>query len=135
MVVPDGAACMVRCLQPAVTFARRHRRELAARPAWLFSSGPLGAGLADRDGRNVLQTTRPRESGELTKLLRPRGEQVFSGACHPGAPPAGIGERLIQHMAAARAARPAGDFRDRPAIDARAAQITAQLGTGQPPRQ
>ena len=106
-VVLGGAAYMFHWLKPAVTFARRHRKELAARPVWLFSSGPLGTDLVDKDGRNVLETTRPKEFNELTKLLHPRGEQVFFGAYDPDAPPAGLGERFVQHMPAAWAALPA----------------------------
>ena len=75
-------------------------------PCGLFSSGPLGTDLVDKDGRNVLETTRPKEFDELTKLLHPRGEQVFSGAYDPDAPPAGLGERFVQHMPAARVALP-----------------------------
>ncbi len=131
-VVLGGAAYMFHWLKPAVMFARRHRKELAARPVWLFSSGPLGTDLVDKDGKNVLQTSRPKEFDELTKLLHPRGEQVFFGAYDPDAPPVGLGERFIQHMPAARAAMPSGDFRDWPAIDAWAAQIAAELGAGEP---
>jgi menaquinone-dependent protoporphyrinogen oxidase len=131
-VVLGGAAYLLHWLKPAVTFARRHRRELAARPVWLFSSGPIGTDQADRDGKNVLQTCRPKEFDELSSLLRPRGEQVFSGAYDPGAPPVGLAERFVRHMPAARAAMPAGDFRDWAAIDAWAAQIAAELGTSQP---
>jgi menaquinone-dependent protoporphyrinogen oxidase len=131
-VVLGGAAYMFHWLKPAVTFARRHRKELAARPVWLFSSGPLGTDLVDKDGRNVLETSRPKEFDELTKLLCPRGEQVFFGAYDPDAPPVGLGERFVRHMPAARAAVPAGDFRDWPAIEAWAAQIAAELGAGEP---
>ena len=105
-VVLGGAAYMFHWLKPAVTFARRHRKELAARPVWLFSSGPLGTDLVDKDGKNVLETTRPKEFDELTKLLHPRGEQVFFGAYDPDAPPVGLGERFVQHMPSARAALP-----------------------------
>jgi hypothetical protein len=31
----------------------------------------------DKDGKNVLETTRPKEFDELAKLLHPRGEQVI----------------------------------------------------------
>ena len=61
-VVLGGAAYMFHWLKPAVTFARRHRKELAARPVWLFSSGPLGTDLVDKDGRNVLEPPGPRSS-------------------------------------------------------------------------
>ena len=134
-VVLGGAAYMFHWLKPAMTFARRHRKELAARPVWLFSSGPLGTDLVDKDGKNVLEVTRPKEFDELTKLLHPRGEQVFFGAYDPDAPPVGPGERLVRHMPATRDALPAGDFRDSQAIDAWAAQIAAELGTGEPRRQ
>ena len=129
-VVLGGAAYMFRWLKPALTFARRHRKELAARLVWLFSSGPLGTELVDKDGKNVLEASRPREFDELTKLLHPRGEQVFFGAYDPDAPPVGLGERLVQRMPAARAAVPAGDFRDWPAIDAWAAEIGTELTAG-----
>lgn len=129
-VVLGGAAYMFHWLKPAVKFSRRHRKALAARPVWLFSSGPLGTDLVDKDGKNVLETTRPREFDELTKMLHPRGEQVFFGAYNPDAPAVGLGERFVQHMPAARDAIPEGDFRDWPAIDAWAAQIATELGAG-----
>lgn len=131
-VVIGGAAYMFRWLKPAVAFCRRHHRELAARPVWLFSSGPLGTDMVDKEGRNVLETTRPKEFDELTALLHPRGEQVFFGAYDPAAMPVGLAERFMRHMpAAAREALPAGDFRDWPAIDAWAAQIAADLKAAQ----
>jgi menaquinone-dependent protoporphyrinogen oxidase len=127
-VVLGGAAYMFHWLKPAVTFARRHREELAARPVWLFSSGPLGTDLVDKDGKNVLEASRPKEFGELSELLHPRGEQVFFGAYDPSAHPVGLGERLTHLAPAARAAMPGGDFRNWPVIDAWAAQIAAELG-------
>ena len=131
-VVLGGAAYMLHWLKPAVTFSRRYRKELAARPVWLFSSGPLGTDLVGKDGKNVLEASRPREFDELAKLLHPRGEQVFFGAYDQDAPPVGLGERFVNHLPAARAAMPGGDFRDWPAIDAWAAQIAAELGAGEP---
>ena len=128
-VVVGGAAYMFHWLRPAVRFCRRHRKELAARPVWLFSSGPLGTDLVDKDGRDVLESSRPKEFEELTRLLHPHGEQVFFGAYDPDAPPVGLGERLLAHLPAARAALPAGDFRDWPTIDTWATQIAAELGT------
>lgn len=130
-VVLGGAAYLLHWLKPAVTFARRHSAELAARPVWLFSSGPLGADLADKDGRNVLDASRPREFDELATLLHPRGERVFFGAYDPDAPPVGLGERLARHIPAADAL-PTGDFRDWPAIDAWAGQIATELTSGEP---
>lgn len=132
-VVLGGAAYMLHWLKPAVRFSRRHRTELAARPVWLFSSGPLGDDLIDENGRNVLETSRPREFDELTKLLHPRGEQIFFGAYDPERPTVGLAERLVAHMPAARAAIPAGDFRDWAAIDTWATRIAAELTTAPGP--
>ena len=86
-VVLGGAAYMFHWLNPAVLFSRRYREQLAARAVWLFSSGPLGTDLVDKDEKNVLEACRPKEFDELAKLLYPRGEQVFFGAYDPDAPP------------------------------------------------
>jgi len=134
-VVLGGAAYMAHWLKPALTFCRRHRVPLAARPVWLFSSGPLGADLVDKDGNDILEKVRPKEFDELTTLVHPRGEQVFFGAYDPDAPPIGLGERVVHHIPAAREAMPAGDFRDWPAIEAWAAQIATDLAADQPRRQ
>lgn len=131
-VVLGGAAYMFHWLKPATAFSRRHSKELAARPVWLFSSGPLGTDLVDKDGKNVLETTRPKEFDELTKLLHPRGERVFFGAYDPDAPPVGLVERFVRHVPAGQNGMPAGDFRDWSAIDAWAAQIAAELAVGEP---
>ena len=128
-VVIGAAAYMFHWLKPAVKFCHRHHKQLAARRVWLFSSGPLGSELVDKDGKNVLETTRPKEFAELTKLLHARGEQVFFGAYDPDADPVGLADRIVHHMPAAKAAMPAGDFRDWPAIDVWAARIAAELGT------
>lgn len=122
-VVLGGAAYMFHWLKPAVKFARKHRAALASRPVWLFSSGPLGPDLVDKDGKDVLQETRPKEFDELSELLRPRGEQIFFGAYDPEAKPIGMGERVVRHMPAARDTMPAGDFRDWAAIDSWAREI------------
>ena len=133
-VVLGGAAYMFHWLKPAVKFARKHREALASRPVWLFSSGPLGTDLVDKDGKDVLQATRPKEFDELTELLHPRGEQVFFGAYDPDAEPVGLGERMVRHMPAARDTMPHGDFRDWAAIDSWAREIAEAIcaDDGQP---
>jgi len=103
---------------------------LVERPTWLFSSGPLGADLVDKEGRDVLEATRPKEFAQLEKLLHPRGERVFFGAWDAAAPTIGIGERFLRLMPASRTALPAGDFRDWPAIDAWAIEIASEVRTG-----
>lgn len=126
-VVIGAAAYLFHWLKPAVRFARKHRADLATRPVWLFSSGPLGTDLVDKEGRNVLEVTRPREFDDLTAWIHPRGERIFFGAHDPNAAPIGLGERLVRVMPAARDAMPAGDFRDWEAIDAWARDIAQAL--------
>jgi menaquinone-dependent protoporphyrinogen oxidase len=127
-VVMGSAAYMFHWLEEATRFARHNRASLAARPVWVFSSGPVGTERVDAQGRDLLIVSEPKEFAELRSSLHPRGEQVFYGALDPQAPPIGLAERLMRHMpASAREAMPAGDFRDWPAIDAWADGIAAEL--------
>ena len=48
-VVVGGGVYAGRWQKNARRFLRRHRRELPARPLWLFSSGPLDASASERD--------------------------------------------------------------------------------------
>jgi menaquinone-dependent protoporphyrinogen oxidase len=128
--VIGGAAYMFHWLKDATRFVGRHRRTLAERPVWLFSSGPIGTDTVDKDGRDVLVASEPKEFAELRTTLHPRGDRVFFGAYDPDAPPVGLAERFMTHMPATiRAELPAGDFRDWPAIDAWADAIAADLGS------
>lgn len=129
-VVLGSAAYMSHWLKSAVAFAHKHRERLATLPVWLFSSGPLGTDLVDKDGNDVLITTRPEEFDELTTMLRARGERVFFGAYDHSERPAGFVERLMRSLPAGRRLLPAGDFRDWSAIDAWAGQIAADLAGG-----
>lgn len=125
-IVLGGAAYMFHWLKPVVRFARKRRSELAARPVWLFSSGPLGTDQVDEQGRDVREASRPREFDEMVAMLHPRGEAVFFGAYDPDQPPIGLAERIVRHMPAAPDT-PAGDFRDWAAIDVWAEEIAASL--------
>jgi menaquinone-dependent protoporphyrinogen oxidase len=125
--VIGGAAYMFHWLKDAAEFVKRNRSLLAKRPVWLFSSGPLGTDALDKDGRDVLETTVPKEFADLRALVNPRGEQVFFGAWDPAYPAVGMAERLVRRMPAMKDAMPAGDFRDWPAIDAWADTIAAEL--------
>lgn len=132
-VIAGSAVYLGRWLKPAVAWVRRHQATLAARPTWLFSSGPLGTSLVDRDGGDVLAD--PGDAATLATALRSRGSRVFFGAFDPSAPPAAMAERLVRLMPAARSLLPAGDFRDWGAVEAWARQIAAELAalrTGPP---
>ena len=125
--VVGGAAYMFHWLKDATTFVQRNRALLAERPTWLFSSGPIGTDAVDKQGRDVLETTVPKEFPRLRAAIRPRGEKVFYGALDPAAKPVGLAERFVSLLPAARDALPKGDFRDWPAIDAWADQIAGDL--------
>jgi menaquinone-dependent protoporphyrinogen oxidase len=125
--VVGAAAYMFHWLGDATSFVRRNRDLLASRPTWLFSSGPIGTDLVDKDGRDVFETSVPREFPELRAAIAPRGERIFFGAWDPTAKPVGVAERLMRLMPAAREALPSGDFRDWPAIDAWADEIAVAL--------
>lgn len=125
--VIGSAAYMFHWLKGATAFVKRHRAVLAERPVWLFGSGPLGADLVDKEGRDIFEASRPKEVEELKTLIRPRGDRVFFGAWDPDAPTMGIGERFLRLMPVSQAAMPAGGFRDWQAIDTWAAEIANEL--------
>jgi menaquinone-dependent protoporphyrinogen oxidase len=125
--VVGGAAYMFHWLKDATRFVQRNRSLLAERPTWLFSSGPVGTDTVDKEGRDVLEVTVPREFAGLRDALHPRGERVFFGAMNPAARPIGLAERFVALMPAARDAFPMGDFRDWPAIEAWADEIAREL--------
>jgi menaquinone-dependent protoporphyrinogen oxidase len=124
--VIGGAAYMGRWLNEATQLVRTHRATLVSRSVWLFSSGPIGPDKVDKQGRDALEATRPREFTELAPEIHPRDMKVFFGAFDPDAPPIGIAERLMA-MTPARKALPSGDFRDWEAIDQWAEQIALSL--------
>jgi menaquinone-dependent protoporphyrinogen oxidase len=129
--VVGSAAYLGSWLKEANAFAQRHRSILAARPTWLFSSGPVGTDTVDAKGNDVRAGAVPKAFAELRGVLHPRDEHVFWGAYDPDAKPMGLaeslGQRILRLMPAARDALPAGDFRDWPEIEAWAERIAAQL--------
>ena len=126
-----SAAYMGGWLGEATAFVRHHRAVLAARPVWLFSSGPVGTETVDAKGRDQLKAAEPKEFEEFARTIRPRDQRVFFGAYHPDAAPAGLAEVLMAKFMrlapAVRKALPAGDFRDWPAIEAWAEAIAHEL--------
>lgn len=69
-VVLGSAVYMGRWLKEATEFARRHRAPLAARPLWLFSSGPLGTEVVDAEEQ-------PKELAELSEMFEPRDHRLL----------------------------------------------------------
>jgi menaquinone-dependent protoporphyrinogen oxidase len=131
-VVLGSALYMFHWLGEAKAFARRNRAALAGKPVWLFSSGPLGPEPLDRQGRDKLEVSGPRELDELRQTLRPRDHRVFWGAWSRASKPIGFLERAVLALPAGRASLPDADFRDWPNIDAWADDIAAGLSKKTP---
>jgi menaquinone-dependent protoporphyrinogen oxidase len=125
--VIGSAAYELHWRKEAAEFVRRNTKVLAARPVWLFSSGPLGTKPADTKGRDLRTVTVPKEIPEFTESLHPRGHHVFFGALDPAK--LTFAERSLRKLPAARAVLPEGDFRDWPEIDDWAAGIARELAT------
>jgi menaquinone-dependent protoporphyrinogen oxidase len=111
----------------AAEFVRKHPGVLGSHPVWLFCSGPVGTEMIDKQGKNVVESARPKEFEEFAEVIHPRGEQVFFGVYDPMRENATIAERLVTRIPAIRDALPAGDFRDWPLIEAWAQKIAREL--------
>ena len=109
-------------MKEASEFVRRNHEALAARPAWLFSSGPVGPTIQQE---NVRETAVPREIAEFETLIRPRGHRVFCGAFDHTR--LDFGHRLIYAMPAMKKLMVDGDYRDWSNIDAWAVEIADAL--------
>ena len=123
-----GSSAYMNHWEPeAAAFVRERAAALAERPVWLFSSGPIGTELVDKQGRDVVAASRPVEFDEFEPLIHPRELKIFFGAYDPNGPKAGFAERLVAKVPAIRDAMPSGDFRDWEAIEAWARGIGAAL--------
>jgi menaquinone-dependent protoporphyrinogen oxidase len=109
--VLGSAVYMFRWLKDFTRFVHRHEKLLAARPLWLFSSGPLGTDKVDKQGRDVLEVSQAKDTAQVLERTKARGHGMFFGAYSHGKP-VGLAERFVARMPAARDAMPEGDFRD-----------------------
>ena len=101
-------------LKEATEWVRRNQAVLAARPVWLFSSGPLGTEVKDAEPQ-------PKELADVWETIGPRDQRIFFGALEHSR--LSFAERMM--VKAVRA--PEGDFRDWQAIEAWAASIARDL--------
>jgi menaquinone-dependent protoporphyrinogen oxidase len=101
-------------LKEATEWVRRNQAVLAARPVWLFSSGPLGTEVKDAEPQ-------PKELADVRETIGPRDQRIFFGALEHSR--LSFAERMM--VKAVRA--PEGDFRDWQAIEAWAASIARDL--------
>lgn len=113
-VVLGSAIYAGRWLAPALAFTDRHREELAARPLWLFSSGPVGdpPKPADDPGSDI---------ADLVRATGAREHRIFPGRLDRHE--LGIIERAVVGLVRS----PDGDYRPWPEIVAWADAIAAEL--------
>ena len=125
--VIGSAAYYFHWMRPAAKFMRRNADSLAARPVWLFSSGPLGTKAHDDKGRDFCEFLEPKEIAEFKRTVKPREHKVFFGAMDGSK--LGFWHRLIYKMPVNRdgALFPNGDFRNWDKIDAWASSIAQTL--------
>ncbi|MGW5613037.1 flavodoxin domain-containing protein [Streptomyces sp. NPDC003877] len=114
-VVAGGGLYAGRWHKDARRFVRRHRRDLAERPLWLFSSGPLDPSASERDIPPVPGVRKTMER------LDARGHVTFGGRLEEGAKGWVAGMILRSGKG--------GDFRDFTAIEAWAERIASELAT------
>jgi len=113
-VVIGSAVYAGHWLAPARELAERHAGALAARPVWLFSSGPVG------DPPRPTEEDAVDVSGIL-EATAARDHRLFSGKLDKGT--LGFAEKAV--VLALRVAE--GDFRDWDAIHGWAREIAAEL--------
>jgi menaquinone-dependent protoporphyrinogen oxidase len=102
-----------RWLEPAKAFVERFQAELALRPVWLFSSGPLGDTQKPEDV--------PWDEAAMIEKTGARGHHVFAGRL--AKEDLGLAERAIVKVVKA----PFGDFRNWSEISAWALEIADAL--------
>lgn len=106
-------------------FVERNAELLAAKPTWLFASGPVGTEDVDKDGNDVLKGAEPKQFTKYEELVHPRGTQVFKGAYdHDKIRGA---DRLVVWLPGIRDLMREGDFREWDAIEAWASGIAQEL--------
>ena len=125
-------------LKEGVTFVEEHRDALAAKPVWLFSSGPVA--VVSDDPAVALEAALGPASGpgsgghkqldELVAAVHPRDHRVFGGVFDPERPAVTTMERIVRIIPAAKKALPTGDFRDWDRVDAWATGIARELAPG-----
>lgn len=114
-VVLGSAVYVGRWLEGARRFAEEHAEELAAKPTWLFSSGPVGDPPKPEAGQAV-------QIEPLIVTTRARGHWLFAGKIDKSK--LGFGERAL--LLALRV--PEGDFRDWAEITEWATTIAGAIG-------
>lgn len=119
-VVMGSAVYAGRWMGEAQEFLKAFVDDLAARPVWLFASGPTGEG----DPLELVKgETHPDSLQDYITQIQPEEITVFHGKLDMDE--LGFGERLIVRMVKA----PTGDFRDWDMIKTWADKIASTLTT------
>jgi menaquinone-dependent protoporphyrinogen oxidase len=113
-VVLGSAVYVGKWLEPARRFVDAHAVELAARPTWLFSSGPIGTPPKPEGDKAV-------EVGSIVARTGAREHRVFAGKLDRSG--LGLGERMV--VRAVRAEE--GDFRELDEVVGWASTIAGDL--------
>lgn len=117
-VVLGSAVYIGQWRKEAARFLQANETALAAKPVWLFSSGPTGKG----DPVELLQGWRfPAKLQPIADRIGPRDIAVFHGASDPNK------LNFIERWMMRNVKAPAGDFRDWEAITAWATSIARTL--------
>jgi menaquinone-dependent protoporphyrinogen oxidase len=77
--VIGSAVYMFHWIKEAKEFLARNKALLAARPVWIFSSGPVGTQKTNAKGEDLLKASGPNDVGELVEQIKPRDQRVFFG--------------------------------------------------------
>lgn len=134
--VIGSATYMYHWLKEAKEFVSKNRTVLATRPVWLFSSGPVGTKMTDDKGRDLLESSVPKDIEDFRKWFQPRGHQVFFGGLDGARLTGSVGfmYKLVMKSESARKSMPEGDFRDWKAIEVWANGIVDALLSPVPAR-
>ncbi len=121
-VVLGSATYIGRWRKEAAKLLQNHEKDLAERPVWLFSSGPLGEGDAAEQAGDL---GFPKGLRPIAERIHVRDIVVFHGAVDM--------QKLnpLERWMFQNVKSPVGDFRDWEAIAAWASGIAAALGAGE----
>lgn len=117
-VVLGSAVYMGRWQKAAAAFLKSNEAALAARPVWIFSSGPTGAG----DPVELVKGIRlPQDLQAVADRIKPRDATYFGGLLDPRK------MSWFEKFIISRVKAPTGDFRDWQAISAWTSGIAASV--------
>lgn len=136
-VIVGSGVYMGSWLEDGLEFLRENRGILSSRHVWLFSSGPLPGSTKQKPVTDPIENALGPAEGpgsggrrklqELADAIAPREHAVFAGAYDPTDPPKSLAERFIRLMPAGKGILPPGDYREWPAIEAWAREISTHL--------